>query len=102
MLLGTLSYGGVSVVCNGSPTGTYLPDITLSVPECLHGTKRSATFNVDMPQCVGPINATRGYFIHQYPIMCSAGCVHLAAGDAAAFYDWVGKQKKVRLVTKHK
>lgn len=99
MLMGTLSFGGRSLVCNGSPGGTYLHDITLDPKACLLGTKASLEFGVDMPHCVGPINSTKGYFIHEYPLMCSAGCVHLAPGDAKTFYDWVGAQHRVRLVT---
>ena len=53
-----------------------------------------------MPYAVGPIEWKTGVYIHQYPFMCSAGCIHLEAGQAKKFHDWVKSNSSVRIIVK--
>eukprot|EP00045_Choanoeca_perplexa_P008762 m.82304 g.82304 ORF g.82304 m.82304 type:complete len:137 (-) comp14613_c1_seq2:968-1378(-) len=98
---GTLTYNGKSVRCNAAATVNYNWDVTVSSANCYEA-KHSNEFNVTMPHAVGPVDpgAARGIYIHEYPLQCSAGCIHLETADAKAFYDWVKAQPSVRIVVK--
>jgi lipoprotein-anchoring transpeptidase ErfK/SrfK len=95
--MGTLTYNGKTVICNGSGNRKYKMDITISPKDCFEN-KKSNEFNVNMPYAIGPVEWQTGVYIHQYPIMCSAGCIHLSSDDAKDFYNWAKKQTKVRIL----
>ena len=66
-----------------SANRTYNIDATVKAKDC-YLNKRSNEFGVNMPYAVGPIEWKTGVYVHQYPMMCSAGCVHLNPVDAKA------------------
>ncbi|QDU75378.1 hypothetical protein Pan97_24080 [Bremerella volcania] len=96
---GFLKFGSHTVPVTASGNRSYNMDVTLKASDC-YLNKRSTEFNVDMPYAVGPIEWKTGVYVHQYPMMCSAGCIHLNPGDARAFHDWVKQNAPVRLIVK--
>ncbi|MBI1325452.1 L,D-transpeptidase family protein [bacterium] len=96
---GMLNFGGHNAAVTASGNRSYNIDVTLHSKDC-YANKRSIQFQVDMPFAVGPIEWKTGVYVHQYPMMCSAGCIHLNLQDAIKFYEWVKANEPVRLVVK--
>ncbi len=96
---GSLKFGNRTAPVTASGNRSYSMDVTLKAKDCYRN-KHSSEFGVEMPFAVGPIEWKTGVFVHQYPMMCSAGCIHLNPQDAKAFYEWVRDNAPVRLVVK--
>lgn len=96
---GRLTFGNRSAEVTASGNRSYNMDVTVQAKDC-YLNKRSTEFNVDMPYAVGPIEWKTGVYVHQYPMMCSAGCIHLDQVDAIAFYEWVRANAPVRIIVK--
>ncbi|WP_427308935.1 L,D-transpeptidase [Cupriavidus sp. H39] len=99
---GTLNFNGTIFPCLGSPSIAYTKDLTVTATMGVDKfeKKYSNEFQVDMTYAV-LIMGARGIYIHEGADNLkdnegpSAGCIHLAPGNAKQFYDWVSKPTRI-------
>ncbi len=111
--LGTLEFGGRSVLCGGKPDYKYPRDLTINTSdkEISHTSRlgvtpstqeryRSRDGRAVMPFSLR-LDGTNGIFIHEWPVLPgSHGCIHLLPDDAEAVYNWVQGRTRVLITQK--
>lgn len=98
---GTLSYNGLNRPCLGRTTLPYPTDLTINVGD-KYRRRYSTEFGVWMDFAV-LIWGQRGIFIHEGPATLAenggetAGCIHLGAPHAEAFFDWITGRTRITI-----
>lgn len=101
---GTLSFGGTTFACLGRPGFKYTNDLTVKgeVDKDKFRRKYSNEFQVWMDFAI-LIMGQKGIYIHEGPDNLednggpSAGCIHLAPGNAEEFYNWVSGRTRIQI-----
>lgn len=97
---GTLTFGDNSVPCLGNPEVRYTNDVTVDPSTDKFPEKYSSEFGVTMKWAV-LLMWKRGIYFHAGENSLesnggpTAGCIHLAEGDAKTFYDFIDDRIRV-------
>ncbi|MGU3543369.1 L,D-transpeptidase [Methylobacterium sp. A52T] len=101
---GTFSYDGKTIPCLGRSNLKYAKDLTVTgaIDRDKFRKKYSNEFNVWMEFAI-LIMGDRGIYIHEGDDTIatnggeSAGCIHLAPGNAEAFWNWVSGPTRITI-----